>query len=97
MLRSYLKVRDHCPVCEEELHHHRADDGPAWLTIVIVGHVMIPLMYHAFVAYRPEPLILASSFCLGSVLMALWLLPRLKGFVVAFQWAKRMGGFGRTS
>ena len=43
MLRGYLKVRDECAVCGEELHHHRADDGPAYLTILLVGHLMAPL------------------------------------------------------
>ncbi|NNF92843.1 MAG: DUF983 domain-containing protein, partial [Boseongicola sp.] len=41
MMKSYLKVRDACPVCDQELDaHHRADDGPAYLTILIVGHLM---------------------------------------------------------
>ena len=40
MLRGYLKVRDTCPVCGEAMHHHRADDGPAYLTILIVGYDM---------------------------------------------------------
>ena len=50
MLRGYLKVRDNCPVCGEALHHHRADDGPAYLTILIVGHVMAPLILIVFKA-----------------------------------------------
>ena len=49
LLKGYLKVRDTCPVCREELHHHRADDGPAYLTILIVGHLMAPLLHIAFV------------------------------------------------
>ena len=44
MLRGYLKVRDTCPVCGEDFHHQRADDGPAYLTILIVGHLMAPLI-----------------------------------------------------
>ena len=60
MLRSYLKVNDHCPVCREDLSHHRADDGPAYLTILIVGHLMAPLLHVAFVTWRPEPLRNAS-------------------------------------
>ena len=36
MMKSYLKVRDTCTVCREDLSHHRADDGPAYLTILIV-------------------------------------------------------------
>ena len=28
MFEGYLTVRDECPHCGEELHHHRADDAP---------------------------------------------------------------------
>lgn len=95
MLRTYLKVRDTCPVCCESLHHHRADDGPAYLTILIVGHVMAPMILYVFTAYRPDPLVMASVFSVGTVALSLYLLPRLKGVIVAIQWAKRMHGFGR--
>lgn len=94
MLRGYLKVRDTCPVCGEALHHHRADDGPAYLTILIVGHVMAPLLLFTFTQWRPEPLVLATIFSVGTVALSLFLLPRLKGALVALQWAKRMHGFG---
>ena len=96
MLRSYLKVRDSCPVCTEELHHHRADDGPAYLTILIVGHLMAPLILWAFVKYRPDPLVLATVFSVGTVALSLFLLPRMKGMVVAMQWARQMHGFAKS-
>lgn len=94
MLKGYLTVRDQCPVCQEELHHHRADDGPAYLSILIVGHVMAPLIIFAFTRFRPDPMVLATVFSIGAVTLALFLLPRLKGLIVAIQWAKRMHGFG---
>ena len=94
MLRSYLKVRDTCPVCGEALYHQRADDGPAYLTILVVGHILAPLIYFAFVKYRPEPIVMASVFTTLTVALALFLLPRFKGMLVALQWAKRMHGFG---
>lgn len=94
MFQGYLKVRDACPTCGEALHHHRADDGPAYLTILIVGHLMAPLIMWAFVTWRPDPLVLAGSFAAGCVALSLFLLPRLKGMIVAIQWAKRMHGFG---
>ncbi|MDE3079768.1 MAG: DUF983 domain-containing protein [Paracoccaceae bacterium] len=94
LLRGYLKVRDLCPVCGEELFHQRADDGPAYMTILIVGHLMAPALYAVFEAYRPDPLVLASIFCAGTVALSLFLLPRLKGVLIAIQWAKRMHGFG---
>lgn len=95
LLRGYLTVRDSCPVCAEELHHHRADDGPAYLTILIVGHLMAPMLLWAFVKFRPDPLVLGTIFSIGTVALSLFLLPRLKGMVVAMQWARHMHGFGK--
>ncbi len=97
MMKSYLKVRDSCPVCHEELHHHRADDGPAYLTILIVGHIMAPTIIWAFTEFRPDPMVLATTFTIGCVALSLYLLPRLKGAIVGLQWAKRMNGFGKAS
>jgi len=93
LLRSYLKLNDTCTVCHEELHHARADDGPAYLTILIVGHLMAPLLHIVFVRFRPEPLILFTIFAIGCVALSLYLLPRLKGMIVGFQWARFMNGF----
>ncbi len=95
MMRSYLRVRDNCPICDEALHHHRADDGPAYLTILIVGHLMAPLIIWAFTTFRPDPMVLATVFTVGCVALSLYLLPRLKGAIVGLQWAKRMHGFGK--
>ncbi len=93
LLRGYLKLRDVCPVCGEDLSHARADDGPAYLTILIVGHLMAPLLHTVFVTFRPEPLTLAAIFCTFCAGLSLYLLPRIKGAMVGFQWAKRMHGF----
>lgn len=96
LLRGYLTVRRDCPVCDEPLHHHRADDGPAYLTILIVGHIMAPLILWAFVKFRPDPVTLATAFTIGCVALSLYLLPRLKGVIVGIQWAKRMHGFAQA-
>lgn len=93
LLHSYLKVHDTCNTCEQELHHHRADDGPAYLTILIVGHLMAPSLLVVFKAWRPEPMTLFSIFAVGCITLSLYLLPRLKGAVVGFQWARQMHGF----
>ena len=97
LLKGYLKVRDSCPACGEELHHHRADDGPAHLTILLVGHLMAPLILWFFEAFRPAPLVTATVFMTGCVALSLCLLPRFKGAIVGIQWAKRMHGFGCRS
>ncbi len=96
LLHSYLKVNDTCAHCGQELHHHRADDGPAYLTILIVGHLMAPALHVTFVQWRPEPLTLFLIFALGCLALSLYLLPRMKGIVVAYQWARRMHGFDKA-
>jgi len=97
LFSGYLKVADNCPQCDEALHHHRADDGPAYLTILVVGHLMAPLIHIVFVHFRPDPWVMAIGFTAGCVALSLYLLPRLKGAVVAIQWAKFMHGFGQRS
>jgi len=94
MMDGYLSVRDTCLACGAELHHHRADDGPAWATILIAGHFLAPLMLFVFVTWRPEGWVMALAFSAAFLVLSLYLLPRLKGVFIGFQWAKRMHGFG---
>jgi len=97
MFAKYLKVADTCENCGEELHHHRADDGPAYLTILLVGHLLGFAIHFMWVYMRPEPWVMATTLSIGAVALSLYLLPRMKGMVVAIQWARRMHGFGQTS
>lgn len=97
MFNGYLTVAHTCDHCGEDLSHQRADDGPAWLTMLIVGHLMAPALHVYFVHFRPAPLALFAVFSIGCTALALFLLPRLKGLIVAFQWARRMHGFGTSS
>ena len=62
IFRAFLKVADRCDACGEELHHQRADDFPAYLVIVIVGHLVVPLILHVEMVYsRPT----GSTPCCG--------------------------------
>ena len=45
--KSYLHQVDRCFVCDESFGQIHADDGPAWLTIGIVGHVVVPMALFA--------------------------------------------------
>ena len=94
---SYLKVVDRCPACNEDLSQHRADDGPAYLTILIVAHIIGFAIHIMWVVWEPRPVIMATTLGIGAVALSLFLLPRLKGMIVAIQWARRMHGFGRGS
>jgi hypothetical protein len=43
LFRAFLKVDNHCSVCGLDFTPHRADDLPAYLVIVIVGHLVVPV------------------------------------------------------
>ncbi|QOL82773.1 DUF983 domain-containing protein [Pseudooceanicola spongiae] len=93
LFSKYLKIGDACSECGLDLTHQRTDDGPAYITILIVGHVGVFMLTTLFHYMSEHPLALAlimSTVCFG---LALLMLPRVKGAMVGLQWAKRMHGF----
>jgi uncharacterized protein (DUF983 family) len=93
LFRAFLKVADHCPNCGEALHHHRADDFPAYLVILIVGHVLVPLVLWVEVKYGPSLATHLAIWIPVTLLMTLGLLQPVKGTIVALQWHAGMHGF----
>jgi len=93
MFRKFLKVADACPACGEELHHHRADDFPAYLDIVIVGHILVPIVLAVEADLAPPMWLSMSLWPLIALAMSLSLLQPIKGAVVAIQWFLGMHGF----
>jgi uncharacterized protein (DUF983 family) len=93
LFAGYLKVNPHCPSCGEALHHHRADDFPPYIVIVIVGHIVVPLLLSVEKAFRPDLWIHLAVFLPLTALLSLALLPPVKGAVIGLQWAMRMHGF----
>jgi uncharacterized protein (DUF983 family) len=93
MFRAFLKVNDSCPECSEELHHHRADDFPAYLVIVIVGHLLVPIVLIVETDIAPAMWISMTLWPAAALIMTLGLLQPVKGAVVAFQWFLGMHGF----
>lgn len=90
---SYLGLASACPACDEDLSYARADDGPAYLSMLVTAKVMGTAMLFFYERVLPSPWVLFAIFGTGVVVMALWLLPRFKGMIVGIQWAKRMHGF----
>ena len=93
VFRAYLKVSDQCPVCGEELHHHKADDMPPYISIVILGHVLVGLMLHMQMNMDVQPYVYLFTMVPLAIFLPLIMLPSIKGAVVALQWANYMHGF----
>ena len=95
LFRAYLKVSEVCPDCGEELHHQRADDAPPYFTILVVGHLIGAAMLFVEETDATIPLWIHSLvWPTLTVALCLTLLPRVKGALIALQWANRMHGFG---
>jgi len=89
----FLKVVDDCPACGEEYSHHRADDFPPYLVMVVLGHLVVPIALAIEVAYA-LPIWLQYLIWLPLVAAgAIALLQPTKGAVVALQWHAGMHGF----
>lgn len=94
LFRAFLKVDDHCAVCGQDFTAHRADDLPAYLVIVIVGHLLVPLILLIETDYSPPVWLQLSIYLPLTLIASLALLQPVKGAVVGLQWAFRMHGFG---
>jgi uncharacterized protein (DUF983 family) len=93
LFRVFLKVEDRCSVCGLDFTPHRADDLPAYLVIVIVGHIVVPTVLLIETDYSPPVWLQLAVYLPLTVLMSLALLQPVKGAVVGLQWALRMHGF----
>ena len=94
MFRGYLTVNPRCPVCGEDLSFQRADDAPAFVTLLVVCFVGGAGVLVSDVASPQTPLLAVALFWLVVTAVASLLVLRLtKGAVVGYQWALRMHGF----
>jgi uncharacterized protein (DUF983 family) len=93
LFRAFLKVDDHCSVCKLDFTPHRADDLPAYLVIVIVGHIVVPLALFIETNYSPPVALQLAIYLPLTLFASLALLQPVKGAVVGMQWALRMHGF----
>jgi uncharacterized protein (DUF983 family) len=93
LFRAFLKVDDHCSVCGQDFTPHRADDLPAYLVIVIVGHIVVPTTLLIETNYSPPVALQLAIYLPLTLILSLLLLQPVKGAVVGLQWALRMHGF----
>lgn len=94
LFTSFLKTDGACPDCGQDLRGHRADDAPPYFTIFIVGHIIVPLMLLLEQHRHPPEWVHMALWLPATVILCLYLLPRVKGALIGLQFARRMHGFG---
>jgi uncharacterized protein (DUF983 family) len=93
LFRAFLKVDNNCPACGLDFTPNRADDLPAYLVIVIVGHIVVPTALIIETDYSPPVGLQLAIYLPVTLVASLALLQPVKGAVVGMQWALRMHGF----
>ena len=89
----FLKVADVCDRCGEELRHQRADDFPAYLVMVVVGHLVVPAILAVETAYSPPEWLQLAVWLPVTLFASLAMLQPTKGAIVGLQWQLGMHGF----
>lgn len=79
LFRGYLKVEPRCEACGHDNAQYRADDGPAYFTILIVGHLVVgPLLFFPIIWQAPAMYMVPATL-IPLAVATLLLLPRVKG------------------
>jgi uncharacterized protein (DUF983 family) len=93
LIRGYLTPVATCPVCGEDLSHQRSDDFGPYLTMVIVGHLVVPALLAVMLATVISPVTILAVALPATAILALALLRPIKGAIIGLQWALKMHGF----
>ncbi|WP_090676763.1 DUF983 domain-containing protein [Aureimonas jatrophae] len=94
LFAGFLRSVDSCAVCGEVMQHHRADDLPPYLTVFIVGHLVVALFMGVEEVTSLPLWAHLAIWVPATLLLSLALLRPLKGGTIGLQWALRMHGFG---
>ena len=95
-MHRYLKVVDKCSGCGEAYGHFRADDAPPWLTILIVGHIAVPIILALEQTFQLALWVEFAIYLPLVMLLTLAVLPRCKGVILALLWAMKAEGSEKT-
>ena len=89
----FLKPVGQCPACGQNWTLHSADDMPAYLVVLLIGHIVVPFVVAANLRFD-IPMGLQMALWPGiALILAMLLIQPAKGVVIGFQWARRMHGF----
>ena len=87
---KYLKVEPVCGACGHDLARYPADDGPAYFTILIVGHLLVaPLLFFPIIWQAPAAIMVPATL-IPLAVATLALLPRVKGAFIGLLYALKV-------
>jgi uncharacterized protein (DUF983 family) len=95
LLAGYLLPHETCSSCSEPNGEIKAHDAPPYITILVVGHIVVPLLVIVEQMASPPTWVQLSIWLPVTLLLTLGLLPRIKGAWMGFMWTLRLKGTER--
>lgn len=95
LFRKWLKSQERCAHCGQDWSHHRADDFPAYIAMLLTGHLLAPVMIALTLDLDLSPAVILALLLPTAVAMMLAMLGPAKGAVIAAQWWHGLHGFTR--
>jgi uncharacterized protein (DUF983 family) len=86
----YVRINETCAVCGLAFAPYRSDDAPAYFTIAVVGHLIVPGVLILEQTMRPATWVHMVTWLPLTLVMTLALLPRMKGALLGVQWMLRI-------
>jgi len=89
---QYLRPTSACPACGTGFDHIRTDDFAPWLTILILGHLLLPAAITVERLWYPPLWVHFLLWVPIGVEMVIVALPRAKGAALGLMWSLGLRG-----
>lgn len=93
MFTRFLKPVPACTACGQSWEAQRADDLPAYIVVLLLGHIIVPIMIEVNTAFSVPMAVQLVLWPGLAVVLALLLIQPTKGAVIGLQWSRRLHGF----
>lgn len=93
LFHRFLKPFPFCSACEQDWTHQQADDFPAYIAILLTGHIMAPIIIALVQDTKLSLIALAAIIVTAMLVLMIGFLQPAKGAIIALQWWFGMHGF----
>lgn len=93
LFHRFLKPVAYCPSCDQDWTHQQADDFPAYVSILLTGHIMAPIIIALIKDTQLSTTATAAIILPMMIGLMIGLIQPAKGAIIAIQWWFGMHGF----
>lgn len=86
---GYLKLNQSCPQCSADFSRSETADVAPYVTVMLMGIIVMPLTLLLVLRLGADGEALLAPSLIFAVVLALFLLPRVKGVLASLLWRAR--------